>query len=232
VPVVADATVQGIVIEGRVLRLARILRVSMIASPLRVIAETIGHSLRDVAVHVTLGVGVLLIYIAACLGVNLFGGNDPDHFGNLPVAFLTLFRIITTEESAYFMYPNMYGCNVYPVSIGNSEHTCHHPKAQPFMANLYFKLFFMTTSCVVVALLISIILDAREQIEEQIIGDKDKTTIDTEEIEAIRRQQKESSRAFNHQELLSMIRGVDGKIESQRSDMAVVRSQLQRKGLA
>ena len=204
----------------------------MIAPPLRVVAETIGHSLTDIAIHVTLLVGILLMYIAGCLGVSLFRDNDPSHFGSLPLAFLTLFRIITTEENSYFMYPNMYGCDVYPVSVGNANHTCANPKAQPFLANVYFKVFFMSTSVVIVALLVSIILDARDQIEKEIIGDKDTTTIDTEEIEETRRQQRESAKAYHHQELLSMIRGVDSRIDSQRQAMAAIRGRLRRQGLA
>ena len=206
------------------------MRVTMIAKPLRVVAETMGHSMTDIAVHVTLIVGLLLMYIAACLGVKLFGQNDPSHFGDLPVAFLTLFRILTAEDASYFMYPNMYGCDVYPVQIGNTNHTCDHPKAQPVIANLYFKMYFCSTAIVVVALLISIILEVREEMEKRIVGKADKATVDQEDLQRTRQQQKESSKVHNHQALLSVIRSVDGKIESQREQMSQIRNRLRRKG--
>ena len=40
----------------------------------------------------------LVFYIYGVMGVHLFGANDPLHFGNLPTAMLTLFRIVTLEE--------------------------------------------------------------------------------------------------------------------------------------
>jgi voltage-gated sodium channel len=42
----------------------------------------------------------LLFYIYAVAGIHLFGQHDPKHFGSLPAAFLSLFRLVTLDNWA------------------------------------------------------------------------------------------------------------------------------------
>jgi len=45
----------------------------------------------------------VLFYIYAVLGVSLFGKTDPEHFGTLGAAALTLFQVVTLEGWADIM---------------------------------------------------------------------------------------------------------------------------------
>jgi len=81
-----------------VARLARMLRALRIVSALpelRLIVATMLRSIPSLAnVIVLLG---LILYVYAVLGVHLFGGVDPGHWGTLPRAALTLFEVLTLE---------------------------------------------------------------------------------------------------------------------------------------
>jgi voltage-gated sodium channel len=85
----AFATVARI---GRVLRIARLVSVS---PKLRLIVGTMTRSIPSLA-HVSLLLG-LLLYLYAVIGVNVFAAHDPEHWGSLQPALLTLFQILTLE---------------------------------------------------------------------------------------------------------------------------------------
>lgn len=81
-----------------VARLARLMRVTRLVSifpELRLIVGTMLRSIPSMG-HVILMLG-LLLYVYGVLGVYLFGDEDPDRWGNLGAALLTLFQILTLE---------------------------------------------------------------------------------------------------------------------------------------
>ena len=51
------------------------------------------------------------------MGVYFFADNDPFHFGALPNALLSLFRVITFSNWTDIMYHNMYGAEAYPEMV-------------------------------------------------------------------------------------------------------------------
>ena len=53
----------------------------------------------------------IIFYIYATMGVFLFGENDPVHFGDLTLALLSLFRVVTLEDWTDIMYINIHGCD-------------------------------------------------------------------------------------------------------------------------
>ena len=55
----------------------------------------------------------LQFFLFAVVAVTMFGENDPDHLGNLHIAFLTLFRCSTLEDWTDVMYISIYGCAQY-----------------------------------------------------------------------------------------------------------------------
>ncbi len=80
---------------ARLARLLRALRVVSALPELRLIVSTMLRSIPSLAnVIVLLG---LIVYVYAVLGVHLFAGADPLHWGSLPRAALTLFQILTLE---------------------------------------------------------------------------------------------------------------------------------------
>lgn len=81
------------------LRLVRVLRVARIVRflpDLRVIMGAIGRSVPGVA-SLAAATG-LLIFIYGMLGWVLFAGHDPEHYGNIGQAMLTMFIMLTLEN--------------------------------------------------------------------------------------------------------------------------------------
>lgn len=84
-----------------VLRLARALRLLRLVSALPKLQLLVGALLKSLSAmgYVSLLLG-LLFYIYAVAGIHLFGAHDPQNFGSLPVAFLSLFRLVTLDNWA------------------------------------------------------------------------------------------------------------------------------------
>ena len=81
-----------------VARLARLLRVARIVShfpELRLIVSTMLRSIPSMG-HVLVMLS-LLFYVYAVLGVHLFRDDDPERWGTLGAALLTLFQLLTLE---------------------------------------------------------------------------------------------------------------------------------------
>ncbi len=81
-----------------VARLARVLRVARLVSAsaeLRLIVSTMLRSIPSMG-HVVLLLGVLL-YVYGIIGFHLFHRDDPQHWGSLGIALLSLFQVLTLE---------------------------------------------------------------------------------------------------------------------------------------
>lgn len=140
-----------------VMRMARLLRVFRLirAVPrLQILISALFRSLPSMGyVSILL---FMLFYMFAVAGVFLFSENDPVHFGNLQVALLSLFRIVTLEDWTDIMYTAMYGCNVFP--FGMQEELCTAPRAMPVGAAIYFILFVLLGTMIFLNLFIGIIV--------------------------------------------------------------------------
>ena len=80
----------------RLIRLLRIVRIVRFLPDLRVIVAAVGRSVPGVA---SLAAGtVLLIYIYGMVGWVLFSGHDPQNYGNIGHAMLTMFLMLTLEN--------------------------------------------------------------------------------------------------------------------------------------
>ena len=84
-----------------VLRLTRALRLLRLVSALPKLQLLVGALLKSLSAmgYVSLLLA-LLFYIYAVAGIHLFGAHDPKHFGSLPAAFLSLFRLVTLDNWA------------------------------------------------------------------------------------------------------------------------------------
>ena len=124
-------------------RLARLLRVMRLISAipeLRVIVATLLKSLPQIG-HIFLLMGIVF-YIYAVAGYQLFHEHDPDHWGNLPIALLTLFRVVTLEDWTDVMYTAM--------------------ELHPAMW-IYFVSFVVMGTFVIINLFIAVVLNNLEQ---------------------------------------------------------------------
>jgi voltage-gated sodium channel len=80
---------------ARLARVLRVLRLVSAAPQLRLIVETMLRSIPSLG-YVTLLLG-LLLYVYAVVGVKLFAAADPEHWGSLGAALVTLFGVLTLE---------------------------------------------------------------------------------------------------------------------------------------
>ena len=88
------ATSQFAVI-ARLARLLRVLRLVSSVKELRLIVGALVRSIPSVG-HVLVLMGII-VYVYAIIGYHLFGQHDPENWGNLGLAFLALFKIITLD---------------------------------------------------------------------------------------------------------------------------------------
>ncbi|MGW0762931.1 ion transporter [Streptomyces sp. NPDC002814] len=79
----------------RLLRLARVLRTARFLPQLRTFMVAVGRSLPGTFSFLL--VGALLLYVYAMVGWVFFADHDPEHFGSLGRAVLTLFLLMTLD---------------------------------------------------------------------------------------------------------------------------------------
>ncbi|MAA77876.1 MAG: potassium transporter [Deltaproteobacteria bacterium] len=150
-----------------VLRLARLFRVLKLVRALpklQVLVSALLKSLPSMA-YVGLLLG-LLFYIYSVAGVFLFGQNDPVHFGNLWIAMLSLFRVVTGEDWTDVMYIQMYGCKDYPFS-GDFAQYCTDPVSYPIFGALFFVSFMFLGSLIILNLFIGVIMSGMEEAQQE-----------------------------------------------------------------
>lgn len=148
-----------------VLRLLRILRVLRLVTALPKLQLLVGALLKSLTSISYVGVLLfIMFYIYAVLGVHEFAQNDPKHFGNLGLAMLSLFRVVTLEGWSEILYINMYGCD----QTGYDGSTlCTNPEAQPMIAVVYFVSFVMLGTMIIMNLFIGVIMNSMEEIQQE-----------------------------------------------------------------
>lgn len=137
-----------------VFRLVRILRVFRLVTALTRLQVLVGALIKSIP---SIGyVGLLLFmqfYIFAIIGHFQFGKTDPQNFGNLGSAMMTLFEIITLE--------------------GWVEIYKRQPNAP--IATLYFVSFILIGTMIVLNLFIGVIIDGFDEAKKEVEEASDKT---------------------------------------------------------
>ncbi len=124
----------------RGLRVLRVLRLLSVVPQMRKVIEALFNSLPGMGS--VLAVMVLLFYVSAVLSVKLFGGAQPEYFGDLPTALFTLFQIMTLEAWADGIVRPLLDSNPY--------------------AWLFFVPFILVASFAVLNLFIALIVSAMQ----------------------------------------------------------------------
>ena len=103
-------------------------------------------------------------------GVFLFAENDPYYFGDIGKAFVTLFQVSTLDEWSPIAKTNMYGCDLYGYQTGEDyfDDKCEHPNGLGWIAAVYFFLFIIFGTMVLLSLFIGIIIASMELIKMRI----------------------------------------------------------------
>jgi len=129
---------------ARLARLLRVLRLISAIPELRLIVATLMKSIPSMG-NIMLLMGVIF-YIYAVAGQQLFHAHDPQHWGNLGISLLTLFRIVTLEDWTDVMYTAME----------------MHP-----LAWIYFVSFVIMGTFVIINLFIAVVLNNLEEAKEE-----------------------------------------------------------------
>lgn len=131
-----------------ILRLFRVLRASRLSSSVPQLRFVIAVITRSIPSVVSIGVLLLLVYyIYAVLGTQLFATAMPEYFGDLGKSFFTLFQVMTGESwSGAIARPIM---QVYPY------------------AWIYFISYMIIVSFIVLNMVIGVIVDSISEIKAQ-----------------------------------------------------------------
>ena len=96
---------------GRLIRVFRVLRMVSIIPELRILLTSLVKALPQLGYVMLLM--FIIFYIYAAVGSTLFANINPVLWGDITIALLTLFRVMTFEDWTDVMYETM---EVYPLS--------------------------------------------------------------------------------------------------------------------
>ncbi len=128
----------------RALRVLRLLRMISIVPSMRVVIDAMFRALPGMGSIAALL--VLIVYVGAVLGTNLFGEIAPEFFGTLGASMFTLFQIMTVEG-----WPD--------IARGVME--------QMPWAWVFFVIFLLLATFTVLNLFIGIIVSSMEELHEE-----------------------------------------------------------------
>lgn len=149
-----------------VLRLVRLLRVLRLVRAVPKLQLLVGALLKSIPSMVYVSVLLaLLFYVYAVAGVFMWGDNDPVHFGNLQISFVSLFRTVTLEDWTDLMYIQMYGCASY--GYEGNEALCTASSASPVGGAAFFISFVLFGTMIILNLFIGVILSGMDEAQKE-----------------------------------------------------------------
>lgn len=128
----------------RLLRLARVLRTARFLPQLRVVFTAVVRSLPGTLSFLL--VGALLLYVYAMTGWLFFGAHDPEHYGSIGRALLTLLLLMTLD------------------GIGDAVHAGLELSRWSL---LYYATYVLLASFVLVNVLIGVVLTSLDEAREE-----------------------------------------------------------------
>ena len=134
----------GFAVIARMARLLRLLRLVSAVPELRLIVATLVRSIPGM-LHI-LALMSLMVYVYAIIGWQLFHEHDPEHWRNLGIALLSLFRVVTLEDWTDIMYKAME----------------YHP-----LTWMYFVSFVVFGTFVVINLFIAVVINNLDEAKQE-----------------------------------------------------------------
>lgn len=149
-----------------VLRLVRLLRVLRLLRSIPKLQLLVGALLKSIPSMAYVGILLgLLFYVYAVAAVFMWGENDPVHFDNLQISFVSLFRVVTLEDWTDIMYIQMYGCENY--GYRGIEHLCVASTASPVGGAAFFVSFVLLGTMIILNLFIGVILSGMDEAQAE-----------------------------------------------------------------
>lgn len=157
----------------RMLRMVRVLKVLRKVAEIRLILAGIFEGVKG-AVWILL-LMVIIYYLYAVLALQNFAANDPWHFANLGLAFLTLFRCTTCEDWTDVMYINTFGCENYGYDLENDYNIygCTQSTESLLVGPIYFCTMIMVTALVMLSLFVGVICAGMDEGVSQMKAEAD-----------------------------------------------------------
>ncbi len=134
----------GFAIIARLGRLLRLLRLVSAVPELRLIVATLVRSIPSM-LHIV-ALMSLMVYIYAIIGYQLFHEHDPEHWRNLGISLLSLFRVVTLEDWTDIMYKAM---ELHPLTW------------------IYFVSFVVLGTFVVINLFIAVVINNLDEAKQE-----------------------------------------------------------------
>ena len=142
----------GFAVIARMARLLRLLRLVSAVQELRLIVATLVRSIPSM-IHIVVLMS-LMVYIYAIIGFQLFHEHDPEHWRNLGISLLSLFRVVTLEDWTDIMYKAM---ELHP------------------LAWIYFVSFVVFGTFVVINLFIAVVINNLDEAKQERLRDLEQT---------------------------------------------------------
>ncbi|CAE7656312.1 CACNA1F [Symbiodinium microadriaticum] len=157
----------------RVFRILRLLKMLTWIRELNVVLHSIASSVRALVYVILLLFA--FFYHFGIAGVFLFAENDPQHFGTLWKAFVTLFQVSSLDDWSEIARTNMYGCDLYGYDTGEDHYDsqCQHPRGLGWFAAWYFIVVVIIGTMVLLSLFVGIIITSMELLKEGIKEEKE-----------------------------------------------------------
>lgn len=136
---------------GRLIRIFRVLRMISIIPELRMLLNSLLKALPQLGYVMLLM--FIIFYIYAAVGSTLFENINPQLWGNVSIAMLTLFRVMTFEDWTDVMYETM-----------------EHPDGSPFSWIYYLSFIFFTTFAflnMVIGIVVNVMEDERSKLHAE-----------------------------------------------------------------
>jgi len=141
----------GVVIL-RLLRLFRVLKLMRALPQLQVIITGATKGL-SAALYILVIIGIIY-YFFAILANAAFADNDPASWGEIHVGMIILVQLATLDNWTTYFYTMVFGCDLQPAPTMFSEEECDKPNAQFGLGTLYFVIYTIFGSYVLLALFV------------------------------------------------------------------------------
>ena len=159
----------------RILRILRVLRMITVFPKLKLIIGALLKSIPSMG-YIIMLIGILF-YVYAIVGVFVFGGTDPMHFGDLHHAFVTLFKVLTLEGWTDIMNVHIFG------DVNNEN--MQIISLWPFF---YFASFILIGAMIIMNLFIGVIMNSMEESQKEL----------SQELNEIKYKDKDTDELYKH----------------------------------
>lgn len=135
---------------GRLIRIFRVLRMVSLIPELRILLNSLFKALPQLGYVMMLM--FIIFYIYAAIGSTLFEEVNPTLWGNISIAMLTLFRVMTFEDWTDVMYETM-----------------AHEQGSPYSWIYYLSFIFFTTFAflnMIIGIVVNVMEDERQKQHE------------------------------------------------------------------